>query len=97
MSDVYVLIAEAVYDQGIYGVFSNEEAAVTHGESLYDDSDGHHSFRVERWAVGQAREADRTIYWVADPQGRKASQTRRERLNSEHGRPPVPVINGGTT
>jgi hypothetical protein len=92
MSDVFVLIACAVYDQGIYGVFSNGGAAVAHGETLWDESDGHHQFRVERWSVGQAREADRTIYgWMPEEIRRERMDARDEKWE----RPVIPVVNGG--
>ena len=87
MSDVFILIAEAVYDHGIYGVFSNAGAAVAHGEALYGVSDGHHRFRVERWAVGQAKEADHGIIgWASNP------QEKRERRSDHDGS--VSVVNG---
>ena len=92
MTDVFILIAYAVYDQGIYGVFDTSDAAVAHGEALWDESDGHHQFRVERWRVGQAAPADMTIRWYGANQ-----EAKRLRIISKWDRPPVPVTDRGET
>jgi len=48
---VWVLILTAVYDQGVYGVFSDKQKAIDYAEHLLDESDYHHTFRIERWTV----------------------------------------------
>lgn len=50
---VYIVIMEAVYDHGVYGVFDTEEAAMTHAAALWKDSDGHHRYRVEMWPLNE--------------------------------------------
>ena len=54
----YVLLAESVYDQGIFGVFSTEKAAFAHAMALLENprNDLHHSFRIEPHIVGEGRE-----------------------------------------
>ncbi len=61
MTDVYVLVATAVYDQGVYGVFTTEQEAVDHAEALLDESDYHHTFRVDRRTIGVAVPVDEKL------------------------------------
>jgi hypothetical protein len=61
MTDVYVLIATAVYDQGVYGVFITEQEAVDHAEALLDESDYHHTFRVDRRTIGVGMPSDKKL------------------------------------
>jgi hypothetical protein len=58
---VYVLIATAVYDQGVYGVFTTEQEAVDHAEALLDESDYHHTFRVDRRTIGVGLPSDQKL------------------------------------
>lgn len=61
MSDVYVLIASAVYDHGVYGVFATKQEAVAHAEALLDESDYHHTFRVDRRTIGAGLPPDKRL------------------------------------
>lgn len=58
---VFVLVAVGVYDQGIYGVFTDQEKAVAHANALIDVSDWHHSFRIEAVILNSPKEADQTL------------------------------------
>lgn len=44
---LYVLVATAVYDQGVVGVYTNEEGARQAAEEIWPQTDGHHSFRID--------------------------------------------------
>lgn len=43
----YVLVATAVYDQGVVGVYATEQLARDAAESIYLKTDGHHGFRID--------------------------------------------------
>lgn len=49
---VYVVIATAVYDHGVVGVYLTREEATAATEDQWRHSDGHHAFRVEEIQVG---------------------------------------------
>ena len=69
---LFVLVACAVYDHGIYGVFTDKEGAVAHAEVLIDASDWHHSFRVEEVTVDEPRKADHTLIgWTGTKRGKR--------------------------
>jgi len=86
--NVWIVIAEAVYDHGVYGVFCNEEQAVEHANKLIDESDYHHRMRVEPWGIDYAKPADKTLTGWRD--GEKALAWREEHKQY---RPKVTVVN----
>jgi hypothetical protein len=49
---MFVLIAEAIYDQGVVGIYENLDEAKAVAEELWRDSDGHHGFRIEERTLG---------------------------------------------
>lgn len=51
VTTVYVLTMTAVYDQGCAGVFVSKEDAVDHARAMWEDSDGHHRFRINEVRV----------------------------------------------
>ena len=44
---LWVVVPTSVYDHGVVGVFSSEEAAVEAVARIWPDTDGHHALRVE--------------------------------------------------
>jgi hypothetical protein len=50
---VHVLIAEAVYDHGVVGVYESREGAVKAAEAIWPTTDGHHGFRVDEREIGR--------------------------------------------
>ena len=49
---MFVLIAEAIYDQGVIGIYETLDEAMAMAEELWRDSDGHHGFRIEERSMG---------------------------------------------
>lgn len=43
---LYVLVATAVYDHGVIGVYSSEQLAKDAAEEIWVNTDGHHVFRI---------------------------------------------------
>jgi hypothetical protein len=43
---VYALVAEAVYDHGVIGVYTTEAKARDAAAELWPTTDGHHGFRI---------------------------------------------------
>jgi hypothetical protein len=50
---LYVLIAEAVYDHGVIGVYSSEQEARDVAEEIWPTTDGHHRFRIDMLRLGE--------------------------------------------
>lgn len=48
---VWVVIAQGVYDQGVYAVFSQREYAEAFVQKYSPDDDGYHYWRVEPHAL----------------------------------------------
>lgn len=56
---VCVLVATAVYDQGVVGVYTGHDAeqkARVAAEEIWPKTDGHHSFRIDRLEVNKTYE-----------------------------------------
>ncbi len=50
---VYRLYLEGVYEQGTCGLFATPEEAEEYAQELWNQSDGHHDFCIERLRVGE--------------------------------------------
>lgn len=48
----YALVATAVYDHGVVGIYDSEAAARAAAEEVWLKTDGHHSFRIDVLEVG---------------------------------------------
>lgn len=58
---LYLVTMEAVYDHGCVGVYDTLDAAYERARDLFEHSDGHHSFRVEKVRLGESIEPRSTL------------------------------------
>lgn len=80
MNAVYIIIAEAVYDHGVHGVFDGYDEAWSHALTLMDESDLYHDLRIERWEVGEAPVVSRVLRPFGDTEGeRRRFKEKRDR------------------
>jgi hypothetical protein len=56
MTTLFVLVATAVYDQGVVGVYTSEERAYRAAEEIWPHTDGHHAFRIDQREVNKTYE-----------------------------------------
>jgi hypothetical protein len=60
---MYVLVATAVYDQGVIGVYSTEEHAREVAGKIWPKTDGHHYFRIDVVTLGETYEQSFDYTW----------------------------------
>jgi hypothetical protein len=53
---VHVLVATAIYDHGVVGVYKSRESAIAAANEIWLRTDGHHAFRVDERVIGDTYE-----------------------------------------
>jgi hypothetical protein len=78
--NLYVLVATAVYDQGVIGVYATEELARDAVEEIWPLTDGHHGFRIDVCELDTTYDVGTGVlnYWGHEPHVMEAKRRGRE-------------------